>query len=191
MQSIELEPSQHLYYAREEGSSKGHVGMQLTRMWKYTTVKRGMKEDKPKPLTLVTDNYSRILEIHKGSVLMMADLQLGRNSNKNSQVPVTHHEADRLCAPAGLMMAQLVESGGRWLCLHHLSQLLQVYMYFMQLQCHSDLRKSKTACVVCAGYDTALESYSLYVHCICSNRSPDFYFFPGFGDVVSKQDQRL
>ena len=45
-------------------------------------VRQGMRQDKPKPLALVTDNYSRILKIHKDGVLMMAGFQLGRNSDK-------------------------------------------------------------------------------------------------------------
>ena len=50
-------------------------GMQLIRTWKYTMVRQGMKQDKPKRLALVTDIYTRILKIYRGSVLMMASFQ--------------------------------------------------------------------------------------------------------------------
>ena len=43
-------------HAGWRGLEKVTFRMQLIRMWKYTMVRRGMKQDKPKPLALVTDD---------------------------------------------------------------------------------------------------------------------------------------
>ena len=55
-----------------KGLAKVTFGMQLIKTW-HGEQDEGMKQDNP--LALVTENSSRIVEIHRGSVLKMANFQ--------------------------------------------------------------------------------------------------------------------